>query len=104
MKNTGITKTSDMVPHTGLRLMRVRADVSCPEQPGMGGATVLTNGRLSGISAVARLRAGTLEIAIARFRNRCGTRQTPAELEQARVGWVAGNLHLFADSELEVPT
>ena len=102
MKNTAITKTPDMALHAGLRLMRVRADFSCPEQPGMGGATVLTNGRLSGIPAVARTRPGVLETAIARYRNRCGTGQAPADLERARVGWIAGDLHLFADSELEV--
>jgi len=103
MKNTTIPRTAELVPHAGLRRMRVRADVSSPGQRGLGGATALINGRLSDISAAARKRSGMLESAIACFAIRRGSRQGAAELEQARVGWIAGSLHLFADSELETP-
>jgi len=102
-KNTKDKKTAGLVPHEGLRRMRVRADVSSPGQPGLGGATAMINGRLSGISAAARKRSGMLESAMTCFQNRRGTRLVAAALEQARVGWIAGSLHLFLDSELEKP-
>ena len=103
MKNLNNTKATELTPHTGLRVMRVRAEVSSPGQPGLGGATVLLNGRLSGISAAARTGSAMLESAMTRFNNRCRNQQVPAVVEKARVGWIAGNLHLFTDAELEKP-
>jgi len=95
--------TLELVPRPGLRLMRVRADVSDPGQLGLGGATVLIHGRLSGVSGAARRTSALLGPAIIRFQNRCEYRQVPAEMNDATVGWIAGSLHLFADSELEQP-
>jgi len=103
MKNTIITKTGERVPRAGLRLMRVRAEVTDSGQPGLGGATALTNGRLSDVSIAARRRLGMLECAMMRFKNRHAGRHEPAEVEQSTVAWIAGNLHLFAVSELEPP-